>query len=145
MFNTPKPWHSSKKMSHSWTIMNDLNAEEPPTMLNNNFPSHRDADPLLTKVMVTLEKMSTTEIKAPMFENATIENYLIFKVAFQTYKEKKGVQAMSELISKAAKTFLCTIYKIRKSEFDSLSDEELLPKLDAHFDISDTNNYKAII
>ena len=69
MFNTPKPWHSSKKMSHSWTITNDLNAEEPPTMVNNNIPSHRDADPLLKKVMVTLEKMSTTEIKAPVFEN----------------------------------------------------------------------------
>ena len=49
---------------------------------------------------------------------------------------------MSELIAKAPKTVFCKTYRIEKSEFDQLSDEELQSKLDTHFDITDNNSYQ---
>jgi hypothetical protein len=143
MYTTPKPWRVNKKrVSQAWTISQDLEGEAFPSMAKSTSTSERAPDPVLKQVMVTLEKMSTTETKAPMLQNATLAEYVIFRVAFPTYKEKKGLQNMSELIAKAAKTVFCTTYRITKSEFDQFSDEELQSKLDTHFDIADNNDYK---
>ena len=76
--------------------------------------------------------MSTTETKAPLLLKATIEGYQICNVALGDYKAKKGQQNMSELIAKAPKTIFCKTYRVEKSNFVQLSDEELQSKLDTN-------------
>ena len=76
-----------------------------------------------------------------MLLKATVARQLIFKVAFDDYKAKKGRLNMSELIAKAPIQYSAKRAKKKKSDFDQLSDEELQNRLDKCLDITDNNSY----
>ena len=70
--------------------------------------------------------MSTLEQKAPILENATVGDYIIFKPLFEAYKAQNGSRDLAQLISTQAKNVLCIIYNKSIADFQNVSDSALM-------------------
>jgi hypothetical protein len=90
-----------------------------------------------------MEKMSTLEQKAPILENATVGDFIIFKPLFEAYKAQNGSRTLAQLISIPAKNVLCILYNKQITDFNLVNDTDLMYLLEQHFQVLDTNDYKA--
>ena len=61
-------------------------------------------------VLNQMEKMSTLEQKAPILENATVGDFMIFKPLFEAYKAQNGSRNLAQLLSVPTKNVLCVIF-----------------------------------
>ena len=94
-------------------------------------------------VLNQMEKLSTLEQKAPILENATVGDFIIFKPLFEAYKAQNGSRDLAQLISTQAKNVLCIIYNKSIADFQNVSDSALMYLLEQHFQVLDTNDYKS--
>ena len=91
-------------------------------------------------------EQTDTEKNRPKLKIGTIANYKIFRPAFIIYKEEdNGIKSMVESISKTVCQNLLIHLQMDSSTFSSLSDEKCMKKLDKHFKLEDSSNYRATL
>jgi len=94
-------------------------------------------------VLNQMEKMSTLEQKAPILENATVGDFMIFKPLFEAYKAQNGSRNLAQLLSVPTKNVLCVIYDKQLTDFNLVDDSQLMTLLEHHFQVLDTNDYRS--
>jgi len=87
--------------------------------------------------------MSTLEQKAPILENATVGDFMIFKPLFEAYKAQNGSRNLAQLLSVPTKNVLCVIYGKQFTDFNLVDDSQLMTLLEHHFQVLDTNDYRS--
>ena len=86
-------------------------------------------------VLNQMEKMSTLEQKAPILENATVGDFMIFKPLFEAYKAQNGSRNLAQLLSVLTKNVLCVIYDKQLTDFNLVDDSQLMSLLEHHFQV----------
>jgi len=94
-------------------------------------------------VLNQMEKLSTLEQKAPILENATVGDFMIFKPLFEAYKAQNGSKDLAQLLSVQAKNVLCITYNKDITDFNLVDDTTLMVLLERHFQVLDTNDYRS--